>query len=115
MEQIFLNAKSVFTFSAGALHLSALFHQKASQHAYKFRPFLSHERLTYVMNNSYFQWFSKRAEDEDPPLIIIKTAENRNKPVSASDKREIQISPGGDEKSWKWILQDVVLQEESEL
>ena len=34
VEQIFLNAKSLFTFSAGALHLSALFHQKASQPVY---------------------------------------------------------------------------------
>ena len=37
VEQIFLNAESLFTFSAGALHFSALplFHQEASQHVYQ--------------------------------------------------------------------------------
>ena len=64
---------------------------------------------------SLFSVIFKESWRPSPPLIIINTAENRNKPVSASDKREIQISPGVDEKSWKWILQDVVLQEESEL
>ena len=38
VEQIFLNAESLFTFSAGALHFSALFHQEASQHVYQVNP-----------------------------------------------------------------------------